>query len=742
LLVAAALDEARSSVCLHGGMHLYRPFPVDMRLLLLAVLALAAVALGATYEPHRGCDYDFGAGNGTAYLVVNNPYNLNLSLIIIYQIGERKNSTVLNVLNTRVIAFCGLGHGWLYIQQHTSPLRSPLALYPLAVPRYLVLRAGESATITAGPLFAPATAIAVAIFLLVAIALRPKLGKWAVYATPEPLRSIALWSFNRFILVLSVIEILFLLSLFFPVEPQSDILEIIRVGLSRFVGHISDVSDSLILELIALVAVYVIWSLGGFYLTFHRRHWIYVYLSLSIIISILLFFISRSLLFLLVIIFSITSVLSSSIILILLYGVFMSFLLLVYGASIFIYYDMNFGLTASWNLPFQIPAIGAEFWIITFPLLAVFVVYALLFTRIIFDAVAKLKSEDTATFYPALLPPLWWWFGLGIFALSELTVRSFLHRLSTSRTITVDLSRGRRAVVVSADLYGMYLCKYRGATCDDVEWVRYGEVKFKVSSRIKEDARDRGIRDRFSRKVVLPIFAGILAFCVLKCTSIYTILSFILFLGESLRIYYKYGYLREMKEYIRAIMRDKGKIHLRIYTYLIFLALLTLNLLWISGLVTVSALIVIGDVIFTAIIVLFLLRADPELSKYLFPWLELRLMSAGGLVIGLARGGCLQWAKVGVAPLGRAFVIRDEDCEVVVSPYVDNVRCRLQRYLCGPACPPVRVVVDEELQDMMNTRQPHSHKKQVQDVDWRRVAVGILNLRKRRYYYYIVDFPR
>jgi hypothetical protein len=284
LRIAAALGEAHGSACLHGGTYLSWLFSVAVRFLLLAALALAVVALGATREPHEGCDYDFGAGNGTAYLVVNNPYNLNLSLIITYQIGERKNSTVLNVLNTRVIAFCGLGHGWLYIQQHTSPLRSPLALYPLAVPRYLVLLAGESATITAGPLFAPATAIAVAIFLLVAIALRPKLGKWAVYATPEPLRSIALWSFNRFILVLSVIEILFLLSLFFPVEPQSDILEIIRVGLSRFVGHISDVSDNLIFELIALVAVYVIWSLGGFYLTFHRRHWIYIYLSLSLII--------------------------------------------------------------------------------------------------------------------------------------------------------------------------------------------------------------------------------------------------------------------------------------------------------------------------------------------------------------------------------------------------------------------------------------------------------------------------
>jgi hypothetical protein len=117
-------------------------------------------------------------------------------------------------------------------------------------------------------------------------------------------------------------------------------------------------------------------------------------------------------------------------------------------------------------------------------------------------------------------------------------------------------------------------------------------------------------------------------------------------------------------------------------------------------------------------------------------------MSVGGLVIGLARGGCLRWTKVGVAPLGRDIVIRDGDCEVVVSPYVENVKSRLQRYLCGPACPPVRVVVDEELQDLMNARQLRSHKRQVRDVNWRRVAVGILNLQKRQYDYYVVDSPQ
>ncbi len=396
----------------------------------------------------------------------------------------------------------------------------------------------------------------------------------------------------------------------------------------------------------------------------------------------------------------------------------MSFLLLVYGVARFVYYDMNFGRAISWNLPLQLPVIIPEFWIIAFPLLAIIVFYLLLVISKAIDILATLNRVDTATFYPALLPPLWWWFGLGIFALGELSVRSFLHKLSADGGIIVELSKGGRAVVVSADLYGMYLCKYRGATCDDVEWVRYGEVKFKVSSRNKEDARDRSIRDRFGRKVVLPIFASILALRVLEYTSIYTILSFILFLGTSLLIYYKYGDLREVKKYIRAITQDKGKIHMRIYTYLIFLALLTLCLLWILGLVTVSALIAIGDVIFTAIIVLVLLRADPVLSRYLFPWLELRLMSVDSSVIGLASGGCLQWAKGGGAPRGRAFVIRDGDCLVVVSPHVNNVRSRLQRYLCGPACPPVRIVGGEG------------------------VAVGVLDLQKRRYYYYVVDSSR
>jgi len=257
-----------------------------MRLLVLAVLALAAVAVGAACVPHGGCDCDFGAGNGTAYLVVDNPYGLTLPLDITYHIGggERSDSMALNVSETRAVVFCGLGDGWLYIQQHTSPLGSPLMFYPLAVPRYVVLRAGESATITVTTLFAPATTIAVAVFLLVVIALRPKLGRWTVYAIPETLRATAIrsaiWSSTTSIIsVISIIfEILLLLDLFLPVSPLSNILGLIRDALSPLVGYISDVSGNLIWELIALIAIYVVWSLGGFYLTFHRRQWIYIYI--------------------------------------------------------------------------------------------------------------------------------------------------------------------------------------------------------------------------------------------------------------------------------------------------------------------------------------------------------------------------------------------------------------------------------------------------------------------------------
>jgi len=119
-------------------------------------------------------------------------------------------------------------------------------------------------------------------------------------------------------------------------------------------------------------------------------------------------------------------------------------------------------------------------------------------------------------------------------------------------------------------------------------------------------------------------------------------------------------------------------------------ALLLLSLILFAFLI--SDFVVLSYVILITIVVSFLSRADPELSRYLFPWLELRLMRVDGSVIALARGGCLQWTKVGVAPEGRDIVIGDENCEVVVSPYVEQKESRPQCDLCGLASPPLRII--------------------------------------------------
>ena len=409
---------------------------------------------------------------------------------------------------------------------------------------------------------------------------------------------------------------------------------------------------------------------------------------------------------------SITILLTSSVILLSFYNLFMTFFLSAYGIARFIYYDANFGRTITWDLPLQIPAIIPEIWIIAFPLIAAFAVYILLSVIILAHDITR--GARAVMPYTAFWPPLWWWFGLGVFALDELGARSLLHRLSAGGGVVVELSRGRRAFVVSADLYGMYLCRFggEGGVCNDVEWVRYGEVKFKVS-RIIKGARGRHVVGSLVRNVVFPISVGVLAFFTTKYTGLPIILTSPLFLVIFLLVYYKYNDSRELKEYVQAINQDIKVYMKHCLSHIIFAFIV----LFIFSLLTTDSA-VLGDAFFTAITISFLSRADPKLSSYLFPELELRLMSVDGLVIGLARGGCLQWAKAGGAPRGRAFVIRDGDCLVVVSPYVENVRNGLRRYLCGPACPAVRVVGGG------------------------RVAVGVLDLRRRRYAYYVVDPSR
>jgi hypothetical protein len=508
-----------------------------MRLLLLAALVLAAVALGAAREPQGGCDYDFGASNGTAYLVVNNPYNLELPLNIIYQIGERKNSTVLNVSNTRVIAFCGLGHGWLYIQQHQSPPGTPLMWYPLAVPRYEVLRAGESATIFVTTLLAPAATIAAVFLLLVTFTLRHRLKRSAVYAIPDELRGID---------IRELIPVLFL------------IIFILSINLLAVYGwpliHVSDLTD-----IMSILIMYLISSLGGFYLSFHRGLFAYYFILIGFFIDIVLIknFSKSPLDVLLFILFYLMLLVyfklrTSAIALLSFYNLSVVFFLSTYVIAVFIYYDVNFGRIISWSLPLQIPVVLPEILTVIFPATVVYVIGSLLIMFVL--AYFLTVHAPAVKTYKVFWPPLWWWFGLGVFALDELSARSLLHRLSASGTVVVKLPRGERALVVSSDLYGVYLSRFRrrGGVCNNVEYVRYDELK-----KVEADRINRGSIDgdniyecldsiyRFFRKVMLPILTGASIYLTIQSIQygILIILSLAFYY-----IYYKKDILIMMQE--------------------------------------------------------------------------------------------------------------------------------------------------------------------------------------------------
>jgi hypothetical protein len=411
-----------------------------------------------------------------------------------------------------------------------------------------------------------------------------------------------------------------------------------------------------------------------------------------------------------------------------------------YGIAAFIYYDANFGRPITWSLPLQIPAIIPEIWVVALPIIVAIAILFLFAVIGLTYSIDIIRGMRTVAHRAAFWPPLWWWFGLGVFAMDELAARSLLHRLSASGGVVVELSRGAKAIVVSADLYGMYLCRFggEGGVCKDVEWVRYGEVKFRISKIIKSRERRsvfrfiKYIMGRCIRKVVLPILAGILAYftiknidlliflmafqlnyykyiviltySMIKYVDLLAILTFLLFLIVLVFVYYKYNDFRELKEYMMSLDKET------------FMSLLSLLLFSFSFIIPFSASepAVLYVVTPTAIAVTFLLRADPKLSRYLFTGLELRLMRVDGSVVALARGGCLRWTKVGVAPEGRDIVIRDEDCEVVVSPYVEHEKSRPQCDLCGPACPPLRTIGGEG------------------------VAVRVVDGRKK-YCYYVVD---
>jgi hypothetical protein len=464
----------------------------------------------------------------------------------------------------------------------------------------------------------------------------------------------------------------------------------------------NDIGNDPLMEVMVLLIMYITSSLGGFYLSFHRGLSTYYYLVISILVNLFLYIkYSGSLLSFSLFTLSIVILLTSSITLLSFYNLFMTFFLSAYGIATFIYYDANFGRPITWNLPLQIPAIAPEIWLVIFPVIVTIVIFFLLGVIMLTYGIDIFRGIHTVALRTAFWPPLWWWFGLGIFALDELAARSLLHRLSASGGVVVELPRGGKAIVVSADLYGMYLYRLgeERNVSNGVEWVRFGEVKFRVSRIIKITKRSyRYVAFRFIRKVVLPILVGVFAYFMTKYMDLLTILTFLLSLIVFLFVYRKYNDFRELKEYYTEFIKLFTKLDGEVLIFHIFLLFILLLLSLILFAFLTSDPVVLSHVILIAIVVSFLSRADPELSRCLFPWLELRLMRVDGLVIGLARGGCLQWTKVGVAPEGRDIEIRDEDCEVVVSPYVEQKESRPQCVLCGPACPPLRIIGGERVE--------------------------------------------
>jgi hypothetical protein len=148
----------------------------------------------------------------------------------------------------------------------------------------------------------------------------------------------------------------------------------------------------------------------------------------------------------------------------------MAFFLFTYGIAVLIYYDVNFGHIIP-SLSLRLPITGIllvpEVLAVIFPAI---VVLGMLIVVLLLVYGLTMHAR-VATPHMASWPPLWWWFGRGVFAWDELEARSLLHRLSAGGTVVIELAQGERAFVVSADLNGMYICKFgrRSGVCNNVE---------------------------------------------------------------------------------------------------------------------------------------------------------------------------------------------------------------------------------------------------------------------------------
>ncbi len=115
-------------------------------------------------------------------------------------------------------------------------------------------------------ILAPAVTISIAILLIVAITLRPRLRRSAIYAVPDELRGVNIKELIAMLLITP-----FILS-----------ISILVVYLSP------SLPESAPTDIGSILLMYIISSLGGFYLSFHRGLFAYYFILIGFFINIFL----------------------------------------------------------------------------------------------------------------------------------------------------------------------------------------------------------------------------------------------------------------------------------------------------------------------------------------------------------------------------------------------------------------------------------------------------------------------
>jgi len=427
------------------------------------------------------CDVDYGLGNKTAYLKIDNPQNLNVTLKVTYypytddmpvtaKWPHNTTTPTITVGRPKVVTICGLNNGTVYVQQQLPQPSRTITLFslPIATPRNAVLQPGETTTITITPAMTPTLTIAIPLFLAFITTIRPKIKRAALYAIPaleRILEKIIISDAYLFIYISTPI-ILFVLIVYLIFTPG--IIAIDRDPIVTFMGSL------LTWILFALIT----------YLFYFRRHaFIYIFSSIAIIILIAIYYQFNLqnfiiyifiLVIILVLLSKSTSLESLLVTNIIIQSLILYFLLytLIIGLFSLIYYNVNFGKYFPWTSPHQLIAELGPLPIMTF-IIGLVLVYLILFYL-----------------FPlwAIPPPAWWLIGTGLFYFDEIAARSYIRKLLTRGEVVFEVKESDRkylAVAITSDLNQLVLSTIEG---NEIRRVDFNKAELRIVA-IREHVR-------------------------------------------------------------------------------------------------------------------------------------------------------------------------------------------------------------------------------------------------------------